>query len=66
MAGLRFGVVSCANWEAGYFSPYRHLAARGDLDAVLHLGDYLYEYATGGYPDPGRGAARSTGPPTRS
>ncbi|MCX5534087.1 alkaline phosphatase D family protein [Streptomyces sp. NBC_00006] len=48
--GLRFGVVSCANWEAGYYSSYRHLAARSDLDAVLHLGDYLYEYKTGEYP----------------
>ncbi|MGW7054016.1 alkaline phosphatase D family protein [Streptomyces sp. NPDC054887] len=48
--GVRFGVVSCANWESGWFSAYRHLAARTDLDAVLHLGDYLYEYATGGYP----------------
>ncbi|ANS64621.1 alkaline phosphatase [Streptomyces lincolnensis] len=47
--GLRFGVVSCANWEAGYFSAYRHLAARGDLDAWLHLGDYIYEYGTGEY-----------------
>ncbi|MFF0567817.1 alkaline phosphatase D family protein [Streptomyces sp. NPDC004041] len=47
--GLRFGVVSCANWEAGWFSAYRHLAARPDLDAVLHLGDYLYEYGTGEY-----------------
>ncbi|MFE0631076.1 alkaline phosphatase D family protein [Streptomyces sp. NPDC058864] len=51
---LRFGVVSCANWEAGYFASYRHLAARGDLDAWLHLGDYIYEYGTGGY------AARGT------
>ncbi|HET6855672.1 MAG TPA: alkaline phosphatase D family protein [Streptomyces sp.] len=50
--GVRFGVVSCANWESGHFSAYRHLAARADLDAVLHLGDYLYEYATGGYPAP--------------
>ncbi|MEU6241348.1 alkaline phosphatase D family protein [Streptomyces sp. NPDC047024] len=49
VAGLRFGVVSCANWEAGYFSSYRHLAARGDLDAWLHLGDYIYEYGTGEY-----------------
>ncbi|MFC0597090.1 alkaline phosphatase D family protein [Streptomyces palmae] len=48
--GIRFGVVSCANWEAGYFSAYRHLAARRDLDAVLHLGDYIYEYASGAYP----------------
>ncbi|MEU6095500.1 alkaline phosphatase D family protein [Streptomyces sp. NPDC047079] len=49
VSGLRFGVVSCANWEAGYFSAYRHLAARNDLDAWLHLGDYIYEYGTGGY-----------------
>ena len=52
---LRVGVVSCANWEAGYFASYRHLAARGDLDLVLHLGDYLYEYGVGEY-----GAAGTT------
>ena len=46
---LRFGVVSCANWQAGWFSAYRHLAARDDLHAVLHLGDYLYEYGPGEY-----------------
>ncbi|CAL9430103.1 alkaline phosphatase D family protein [Streptomyces griseomycini] len=49
VTGLRFGVVSCSNWEAGRFSAYRHLAARGDLDAWLHLGDYVYEYGTGEY-----------------
>ncbi|MEU8620016.1 alkaline phosphatase D family protein [Streptomyces sp. NPDC048623] len=49
--GVRFGVVSCANWEAGWFSAYRHLAARSDLDAILHLGDYIYEYAAGAYPE---------------
>ncbi len=46
---LRLGVVSCANWEAGSFSAYRHLAARGDLDAIVHLGDYLYENGQGEY-----------------
>ncbi|MET7769008.1 alkaline phosphatase D family protein [Nocardia sp. NPDC005366] len=46
---LRFGVVSCANWEAGYFGAYRHLAARDDLDAIVHLGDYIYEYGRGEY-----------------
>nr|WP_280468330.1 alkaline phosphatase D family protein [Nocardia cyriacigeorgica] len=46
---LRFGVVSCANWEAGFFGAYRHLADRADLDAILHLGDYLYEYGRGEY-----------------
>ncbi|MFF6637336.1 alkaline phosphatase D family protein [Streptomyces althioticus] len=49
VAGLRLGVVSCANWEAGHFAAYRHLAARDDLDAWLHLGDYIYEYASGDY-----------------
>ncbi|CAL9417169.1 alkaline phosphatase D family protein [Streptomyces sp. enrichment culture] len=49
VANLRFGVVSCANWEAGHFAAYRHLTARGDLDAWLHLGDYIYEYGSGQY-----------------
>ncbi|WP_373862831.1 alkaline phosphatase D family protein [Nocardia amamiensis] len=46
---LRLGVVSCSNWEAGYFGAYRHLAARSDLDAIVHLGDYIYEYGQGKY-----------------
>ncbi|MGI5351864.1 alkaline phosphatase D family protein [Streptomyces sp. CA-250714] len=50
VANLRFGVVSCANYEGGYFAAYRHLAARTDLHAVLHLGDYIYEYGHGEYP----------------
>jgi alkaline phosphatase/alkaline phosphatase D len=44
---LRMGVVSCSNWEAGYFAAYRRLAERGDLNLVVHLGDYIYEYGTG-------------------
>lgn len=42
-AELRFGVVSCQRYDQGYWTAYRHLAEE-DLDAVLHLGDYLYEY----------------------
>ena len=41
---LRMAFVSCSNWTGGYFTGYRGLAARDDLDAVLHLGDYIYEY----------------------
>ena len=41
--GLRFGFVSCANYEHGYFSAYRHLADE-EPDVVLFLGDYIYEY----------------------
>jgi alkaline phosphatase D len=44
---LRLGVVSCSNYAAGYFLGYRELATRADLDAVLHLGDYIYEYGGG-------------------
>jgi alkaline phosphatase D len=49
-ANLRVGVVSCSHYEAGYFASYRHLAARDDLHAVLHLGDYIYEYGHEEYP----------------
>ncbi len=48
---VQFGVVSCANYPAGYFNVYRMLANRGDLDAIVHLGDYLYEFANGVYGD---------------
>jgi hypothetical protein len=43
---LRLAVVSCADFEKGYFNAYRNIAARPDLDAVLFLGDYIYEYST--------------------
>jgi len=40
---LRFACASCANYEHGWFSAYRHLAA-DDPDLVIFLGDYIYEY----------------------
>jgi alkaline phosphatase D len=46
---IRFAVVSCANYEAGFFNSYRALLNRADFDAVIHVGDYIYEYETGGY-----------------
>ncbi len=42
---LRFGFASCANYELGYFSAYRHLADENP-DLVLFLGDYIYEYVS--------------------
>ncbi len=48
---LRFAVTSCSNYQQGYFNAYRGVAARADLDAVLHLGDYFYEYGAGIYGD---------------
>lgn len=43
VAQLRFGVTSCADYSQGRFNVYRRLAERDDLQAVIHLGDYLYE-----------------------
>lgn len=42
---VKLAVVSCANRAVGEFNVYDALAQRSDLDAVVHLGDYLYEYA---------------------
>ncbi|MFN8277736.1 MAG: alkaline phosphatase D family protein [Chitinophagales bacterium] len=46
---LRVAVVSCSNYQAGYFNVYNHLANRNDISAVVHLGDYIYEYQAKGY-----------------
>jgi alkaline phosphatase D len=43
---LRLAVVSCSNYTTGFFNVYAAIAGRSDLDAVLHLGDYIYEYAS--------------------
>lgn len=50
---LKFAVVSCANYEGGYFNAYARIADRNDLNAVIHLGDYLYEYGPGAYRNAG-------------
>ena len=46
---VKLAVFSCANYPTGYFHAYAEAAKRTDLDAVVHLGDYIYEYAPGGY-----------------
>ncbi|CAN5450801.1 hypothetical protein BH23ACT9_BH23ACT9_20580 [soil metagenome] len=49
MRDLRFALASCSNFEGGFFAGYRGIAARDDLDFVLHVGDYIYEYGVGEY-----------------
>lgn len=49
LARLRLAVVSCASYAHGYFHAYREIAARPELDAVVHLGDYIYESASGAF-----------------
>lgn len=47
-ARIRMAVVSCASMGAGnYFNAYLGIARRNDIQAVIHLGDYIYEYAAG-------------------
>lgn len=55
---LRVAVVSCASYAHGFFHVYREVAERADIDVVLHLGDYIYEYASEEY-----GARRAYDPP---
>ena len=45
----RFAVVSCSNVPFGYFNVYDQIAREDNLDAVIHLGDYIYEYGRDGY-----------------
>ena len=40
---------SCSNYPAGYFNAYREMAKNNEIDLVLHLGDYIYEYDKDGY-----------------
>ena len=59
---VRLAVFSCANYPSshgGYFNVYGHAAKTADVDAVVHLGDYIYEY--GKAPDSGTGSSERTG-----
>ncbi|MFC6199396.1 alkaline phosphatase D family protein [Ponticaulis profundi] len=50
----RFAVVSCANYSSGFFNVYDAISRQDNLDAVIHLGDYLYEYGGNAGSDIGR------------
>lgn len=43
-----FAFVNCQDWQNGYYTAYQNLVEE-DLDLVVHLGDYIYEYG----PQPG-------------
>ncbi len=48
-AKFNIAIFSCSNIGYGEFNAYGHAAAQNDIDLVLHLGDYFYEYGRGGY-----------------
>lgn len=57
-ARFNIAIFSCSNLGFGEFNAYGHAAARDDVDLVLHLGDYIYEYGRGGYDGGAKFAAR--------
>ena len=54
----RFAFCSCSSFPHGYFHAYRQVGERQDIDVVMHLGDYIYEYGNGAY-----GNIRESDPP---
>ena len=45
-ATLRFAIASCQRYDVGHYAAWRHVADE-QLDLVMFLGDYIYEYASG-------------------
>lgn len=46
---VNIAIASCSHWSFGRFNAYRALAAERNLDAIVHLGDYIYEYGIDAY-----------------
>ena len=46
VASFNFVITSCQRWDVGHYAAWKHVAAEA-LDAVMFLGDYIYEYAAG-------------------
>lgn len=52
---VRFALMSCQSYEAGYYNAHASVVQRNDVDAVIFVGDYIYEYE-------GFGETRTTEP----
>ncbi len=46
---LRIAAISGSNYNNGYYNVCRQIAVRNDVDCIMHLGDYIYEYGTNEY-----------------
>jgi alkaline phosphatase D len=46
---FRFAFATCQDWPSGFYTAYRDMLSN-DLDLVMHLGDYTYEYEIGSTP----------------
>lgn len=41
---VRLAVMSCSSIYSGFFNAFARIGERNDLDAVVHLGDYIYDF----------------------
>ena len=57
---VKFAVFTCANYPNGYFNAYTEAEKTDDLDATIHVGDYIYEYGMYKDDDPAKGSAYAT------
>jgi alkaline phosphatase D len=57
---MAFAFANCQSWQGGLYPTYRHMAQDGELDLVVHLGDYIYESG----PAPGGPRMYETAAPT--
>ena len=58
---MRFAFASCQQFEHGFYTAYRHISEE-DLDLVVHLGDYIYEYGIDEYVAPSGNVRHHNGP----
>ena len=49
IGSLGLALASCSNYAFGFFNGYDAIARDDAVDFVLHLGDYIYEYAATGW-----------------
>ena len=40
----RLAIMSCSSVFSGYFNAYQRIAERQDLDMLVHVGDYIYDF----------------------
>lgn len=43
-ANIRLAIASCSSIYSGFFTAYRHIGERNDIDLMVHLGDYVYDF----------------------
>lgn len=68
LTSLNLAIASCSNWESGFYAAFGDIARRADagqLDLVVFLGDYIYEYGQGQFVGK-NGVVRSTQPAEES